>query len=190
MFSKTAFIAASLAAVSFAAPACQAQPVDNPYQKFTLVAINSGTDVQYADVSAGLGKLWLKRTPQGAVCDKPSERAFLDIVDGAGFLYSRPVPQGQQLWVDRSGMGQGNLGFTTGGQAIPRNGERTGFGISGGHFQFDGKDFIACPSVNGTYGLYVDVGIENPAGNKDCLPVALRVTNETDPIACYYTESS
>ena len=54
--------------------------------------------------------------------------------------------------VDRSGMGMGNIGFSTGAEPLPRNAETKGWAVdAGGNLNFDGIGFLACPSFKGSY---------------------------------------
>lgn len=86
--------------------------------------------------------------------------------------------------------GQGKIGYTTGAQPPPRNSERQGWAIdSQNHLQFQGKDLIACPnSIDGAWSIWADAGVANPAGNTDCVGIAARVEDVTNPNSCVYTQ--
>lgn len=102
------------------------------------------------------------------------------------FLLSQPP---QQLYVDRSGMGQGVTGYTTGAQPAPKNGERKGFSISEkGYLVFDGMSPKACPSFDGAYSLWF-TDLEKPAYQDGCLGVALRAIKADEPNSCTYSSN-
>ena len=85
--------------------------------------------------------------------------------------------------------GQGKIGYTTGAQPGPRNGERTGWSIKNGHLQFAGNNLIACPnSIDGAWSIWAPAGIANPAGNENCVGIAARVEEVSNPNGCLYTE--
>ncbi|KAF3353832.1 hypothetical protein VdG1_04561 [Verticillium dahliae VDG1] len=108
--------------------------------------------------------------------------------DGGLYLYSTSATP-QQLYADRSGMGQGNLGYTTGAQPPPRNGERTGWVLDEvGDLTLNGAGFIACPnSIDGAWSLWVSAGVNQPGGNEGCLSISARATEVKNPDSCVYT---
>lgn len=58
-----------------------------------------------------------------------------------------------------------------------------------GHLQFSGHDLIACPnSIDGAWSIWASAGIDNPAGNQDCISIAARVMETSNPNGCKYTE--
>jgi hypothetical protein len=176
---------------SAAPPAYTSTPStpDGGPQKFGLIAIRSGSPIQNTGITASKGSLFVGGT-QDAQCDSESNFATFYLADGAAYLYAASATP-QQLWVDRSGMGQGVTGYTTGAQPAPRNAERTGFSISDrGYLVFDGMSPLACPGANGQgYSLWFTTA-ENPGGNTGCLGVALRTVDDDTPVSCRYSESS
>ncbi|KAL3476713.1 hypothetical protein BJX99DRAFT_258262 [Aspergillus californicus] len=174
-------------ATSTAAPSSSSTPSAN-LDTFSVVAIRSGDAVQYSGFNAALGSLFAGLPSQNATCDGTDDGfATFYIKNGALFLYG---PESQEFYVDRSGMGQGNIGYTTGDASSgPRNGERTGWVINEqNHLQFDGSDPIACPnSIDGAYSIWASAGIANPAGNKDCVGIAARVEKSSDATSCTYS---
>lgn len=86
--------------------------------------------------------------------------------------------------------GQGKLGYTTGAEPGPRNGERQGFEVDEhGNLSFNGAGFIACPnSIDGAHSVWVNAGVTNPAGNKDCVGVSARTVENEDPVGCLYSQ--
>ena len=86
--------------------------------------------------------------------------------------------------------GQGKLGFTTGAQPTPRNAERDGFELDAfDDLTFNGAGFLACPnSIDGAYSVWVSAGVNNPAGNSDCVGISARAMEVDEPNSCRYTE--
>ncbi|KAL4925244.1 cell wall protein PhiA [Aspergillus undulatus] len=187
-------LAASLAAGAAAQPTSSfsAEPsstsAPSTPETFGVVAIHSGNAVQYSGFNAALGSLFAGLPNQNASCEgSDSGSATFYVKDEALYLYG---PGSQQFYVDRSGMGQGNIGYTTGDASSgPRNGERTGWAINeNNHLQFAGNDFIACPnSIDGAYSIWAPSGIDNPAGNSNCVGIAARVVKTDSPVSCTYS---
>ncbi|OJJ82232.1 cell wall protein PhiA [Aspergillus glaucus CBS 516.65] len=180
---KNLILAASAAATVSAAPA-EGKP-------FGVLAIHSGSGVQNSGFNAAKGSLFAGLTSQNASCARPEDgqTATFYIKDSALFLYDQSATP-QEFYVDRSGMGQGKIGYTTGAQQPPKNAEQKGWSISEQNYlQFDGSSPIACPnSIDGAYSIWASTGVNNPAGNKDCVGIAARVLESTNPNACKYTE--
>ncbi|KAI1419993.1 hypothetical protein F5Y12DRAFT_775061 [Xylaria sp. FL1777] len=167
-----------------------------PNDPFGLMALRSASPIHFAQFDAALSSIFLNLPSQNATCDdgtKPvagDSATFTLSEDGGLYLYSTDAPF-QQLFVDRSGMGQGKLGYTTGAQPIPHYGERTTFAIDeNGYLSFNGAGFIACPnSIDGAWSVWVDAGVSNPGGNSDCLGLsALAVKAVGAPNSCSYTQ--
>ncbi|EGY21456.1 hypothetical protein VD0002_g2909 [Verticillium dahliae] len=161
--------------------------------KFNLLALRSASPVHFADVSAAQGSLFLNLPSQNATCDgscgnSSGSATFYLNDDGGLYLYSTSATP-QQLYADRSGMGQGNLGYTTGAQPPPRNGERTGWVLDEvGDLTLNGAGFIACPnSIDGAWSLWVSAGVNQPGGNEGCLSISARATEVKNPDSCVYT---
>ncbi|OJD32339.1 cell wall protein [Diplodia corticola] len=176
MFTKTAVAFLAAAGAASAAPAAT-----NKY--FGGLAIHSGSDIQNAGVSASKNSLWLNHA-QDASCDKQgTDFATFYIQDGAAYLYSTSATP-QQLYVDRSGMGRGNIGYTTGAQPTPKNSERTGFAVSeSGYLTFDGSDaFYACPSTDGSYGIW------QQQFSEDCVSFGFSAQYTDSPVGCSYSQ--
>ncbi|KAL4863358.1 hypothetical protein BDV12DRAFT_177639 [Aspergillus spectabilis] len=180
-------VAASLALTATAQPTGSCAP--STPDTFGLVAISSGDAVQYAGFNAALRSIFAGLPSQNATCDGSDDGfASFYIKDKALYLYG-PSDASQQIFVDRSGMGQGKIGYTVGDESGPRNGERTGWAINTqNHLQFDGSDLIACPnSIDGAYSIWASAGVANPAGNQDCVGIAARVEKDTTPVPCTYS---
>lgn len=184
---STATLFSVLTALAAAAPAPQLPEVNDP-DYFGLLAIRSGNSVHLSSFNAAKSSIFAGLTGQNATCDTESTSATFYIQDEGLFLYAASATP-QQLFVDRSGMGQGKLGYTTGAQPAPTNSERTGFAITNGSLTFDGAGFIACPnSIAGSHSIWVSAGIENPAGNQNCTTIGATVIEATTPVSCIYTE--
>ncbi|KAL5356159.1 hypothetical protein BJX96DRAFT_142386 [Aspergillus floccosus] len=183
---KNFLLATSAVASAAALPA--AESTSSEY--FGVVAIHSTSAVQYAPFNAALSSIFAGLPNQNASCARPKEQtATFYIQDGALYLYDKSATP-QEIYVDRSGMGQGKIGYTTGAQPTPRNAERKGWAIdANNHLQFDGSDLIACPnSIDGAWSIWANAGVSNPGWNKDCVSIAARVEKTSNPNGCLYTQ--
>ncbi|GJC81691.1 cell wall protein phiA [Colletotrichum liriopes] len=158
---------------------------------FQLMALRSASPVHFSRFQAAKSSVFLQLPSQNATCDDreaDDAATFYLSEDGGLYLYAASATP-QQLYADRSGMGQGKLGYTTGAQPAPRNGERTGFTIDQyGDLTLEGAGFLACPnSIEGSWSVWVSSGIANPAGNTDCLGVSVRAVEVAEPNSCTYT---
>ncbi|KAJ5769653.1 hypothetical protein N7520_004212 [Penicillium odoratum] len=178
---KNVVFAASLAATATALPSTQSGT-------FGVVAIHSGSLVQYSAFNAAKSSIFAGLPSQNASCANAGEKdATFYLNDGALYLYDQSATP-QEIYVDRSGMGQGKIGYTTGAQPAPKNSERRGWATKNGHLQFAGNDLIACPnSIDGAWSIWVSAGVANPAGNSDCVGIAARVES-TSSKGCVYTQ--
>ncbi|KAL3419059.1 cell wall protein [Phlyctema vagabunda] len=184
-----ATILATLTALAAAAPAPTPQlPVAEDPAYFGLIAIRSGSGVQNAGFSAANSSIFAALPNQGASCDVQGQNFATFYLEGTAlYLYAASATP-QQLYVDRSGMGQGKLGYTTGAQPTPRNAERDGFALVDGSLVFDNAGLIACPnSIDGAWSIWVSAGNDNPAGNSDCVGIGARAIETEEPVGCYYT---
>ncbi|KAI0543213.1 hypothetical protein GGR58DRAFT_451135 [Xylaria digitata] len=167
-----------------------------PGEPFGLMALRSASPIHFAQFDAAQSSIFLNLPAQNATCDdgtKPTEADYATFtVTEAGELYLfRRSATPQQLFVDRSGMGQGKLGYTTGAQPAPRNGERTAFSLDENNsLSFNGAGFLACPnSIDGAWSVWVDAGVANPGGNSDCLGLNARAVKIVDAAnSCLYTQ--
>ncbi|KAF9877087.1 cell wall protein PhiA [Colletotrichum karsti] len=159
--------------------------------KFQLMALRSASEVHFSTFQAAKSSIFLQLPSQEATCDQRNgtdAATFYLSQDGGLYLYAASATP-QQLYADRSGMGQGKLGYTTGAQPAPRNGERTGWTVdSYGDLTLDGAGFLACPnSIEGAWSVWVSSGVSNPAGNTDCLGISVRAVAVSAPNSCSYT---
>ncbi|KAI1270865.1 hypothetical protein F5Y07DRAFT_384914 [Xylaria sp. FL0933] len=163
-----------------------------PNEPFGLMALRSASPIHFARFGAALSSIFLNLPSQNATCADPAAADYATFTlseDGGLYLFSTSGPR-QQLFVDRSGMGQGKLGYTTGDQPGPHYGERTTFAVDEtNHLSFNGAGFIACPnSIDGAWSVWVDSGFPNPGGNSDCLGLSALAVKITDsPNSCSYT---
>lgn len=104
----TSLFLATLGAVSASAlPSGQSSPCNaaSPGNTFGLVAIRSGSPVQYAGFNAALSSLFAGLPSQNASCDcTDTGYATFYLNNGGLFLYAESATP-QQFFVDRSGMG-------------------------------------------------------------------------------------
>jgi hypothetical protein len=95
---KNLALAAGVSAVASASPAAQSKT-------FGVVAIHSGSGVQYSAFNAAKSSIFAGLPKQGASCARPKEQqATFYINDGALYLYDKSATP-QEIYVDRSGMG-------------------------------------------------------------------------------------
>ncbi|CAG8900750.1 unnamed protein product [Penicillium egyptiacum] len=179
---KNLAIAASVSAVASAAP--------SQSKTFGVIAIHSGSGVHNSAFNAAQSSIFAGLPNQGASCARPEEQQATFYIDnGALYLYDQSATP-QEIYVDRSGMGQGKIGYTTGAQPTPKNSEREGWTVKGGHLQFGGNDLIACPSsIDSAWSIWASAGVANPGGNTDCVGIAARVQETSNPNGCLYTQS-
>ncbi|KAF2757556.1 hypothetical protein EJ05DRAFT_501087 [Pseudovirgaria hyperparasitica] len=181
----------ALAAFTSVAAALPAPQIETPCtnEPFGAVAIHSGSDAHLQSATAWKGNL-LVGGQQDATCESPSAYATFVIQDDTtAYLYADTLTQ--QLYVDRSGMGQGKSGYTNEGQSLPRNGEVKGWSISeDGYLVFDGMSPKACPTevIGGSFSLWFS-NADEPGFNKNCTGVALRAVKADSPVSCIYSSS-
>ncbi|RSL51333.1 hypothetical protein CEP53_008466 [Fusarium sp. AF-6] len=180
---------ASLIGLAAPAPA-DTKIVSNP--SFQVISLRSASDIHFSKVTAANSSLFLGLADQGASCDrgeKPDAATFY-LKNGELYLYKTDNPP-QQIYADRSGMGQGRLGYITGAQSPPRNAELTGWEIDGdGNLTLEGASLRACVGANDAWVVWVSVGSANPNGYDECLGFTARTGNIEDPVSCLYTQQS
>ncbi|KAI1658571.1 cell wall protein PhiA [Daldinia decipiens] len=191
MFFKNLALAAPLfAGASTALPQAAPGAKLSPDAKFSLMALRSGSEVHFASFEAAKGSVFVKLPSQNASCDAgAADHATFYLQDGGLYLYAASATP-QQLYADRSGMGQGKLGYTTGAQPAPSNGERTSFALDENNdLTVNGAGFLACPnSIDGAWSVWVSTGVEKPAGNQGCLGISARAVEAANPNGCLYTQ--
>ncbi|KAH8724541.1 hypothetical protein GQ44DRAFT_617694 [Phaeosphaeriaceae sp. PMI808] len=188
---STATILAASAALVSASPIAQTDAPSTP-TVFRLMALRSGSEIHFRSVQALESRYVIGAPAQGASCGpEPKEWASFGLTpEGDLYLYSPNPPL--QAYVDRSGMGQGFLGYTTGVQPIGHNQRRGPFKIDENDnlVYMSGNDsvgFQACPGgVGGGWTIWM-AGEINPGGHKDCLGFTARVQWEANATKCSYT---
>ncbi|EFQ29671.1 cell wall protein PhiA [Colletotrichum graminicola] len=164
-----------------------------PFFKLQVLAITTPIHLQH--FQADLSSIFVGLPQQNATCnntpDQPTEQEAtfaLGPEDNGLYLYGASATP-QELYADRSGMGQGKLGYTTGAQPAPINAERTGWVVDeAGNLSLDGAGFIACPnSIDGSWSVWVNAGVANPAGNTDCVGISARAVAIPTPVGCSYS---
>ncbi|GKU11105.1 cell wall protein [Fusarium langsethiae] len=158
---------------------------------YNAVAVSSNKNINNSALQASKGNFALKLKNQGATCDRGlTENQVTFSLNKDGELNLFTFQNSQVAYVDRSGMGQGKLGYTTiadKGLVIPKNAETKGWKIAAnGDLTFAGKGLIACP-YDDSYSLWVDAGVKNPAGNSNCQAVTIRAKKDDKPVACVYS---
>ncbi|CAJ2509785.1 Uu.00g056850.m01.CDS01 [Anthostomella pinea] len=161
-------------------------------QTFGVLSIRSGTDLQYAGWAAAHTGIFDLLPDQCASCKDGSNNyntATFQLVDGVLNLYSTDQSR-QQLFVDRSGMGQGKIGYTTGDDSGPRNGERKGWAVTDGELTFVGSGFLACPGYEGgAWEIWLAGVSDHPGFNYNCTGIGAHVVETSKPVSCLYTHS-
>ncbi|ORY68232.1 cell wall protein PhiA [Pseudomassariella vexata] len=186
---KTLFAAAAAAATVTAQNTTTGSNSTTP-AAFGVLSIRSGSELQYAAWQAANNGIFNLLPEQNASCDDAAgnyNSATFRIVDGELYLYSTENPP-QYFYVDRSGMGQGKIGFTTGAEPAPKNAERAGWAVTASsQLQFDGAGFLACPGYESdAYEIWLAGISDHPGYNYNCTGVATRVVAMTAPVSCLY----
>jgi len=132
--------------------------------------------------------LFLDLSHPNATCNGESDGyATFNLVNEELVLYSCEGEK-QKIFVDRSGMGQGVLGYVI-GDSLPRYGELEGWRIDEDqNLLFKDSGLIACPgSIDDSWSIWLNVGIIEPGGSKGCLGFTARTLENTRPVSCRYT---
>jgi hypothetical protein len=190
-FTNSALLASTAAFIS-ASPIAQPDTKPSGNDVFKLMAIRSGSDFQYSSIQAVSGGLRINYPKQNSSCTEPDVNyASFSLSQDTGDLYLYSDYPGHHAYVDRSGMGQGLLRFSTGVQPIGKNQERGPFKIdNNSNLVFAASNgvvgFQACPNaLGGGYSVWL-AGETNPGGNSDCLGFNARALKEETPVKCLY----
>jgi hypothetical protein len=196
---------ASMAALSSALPADTPFPRPSGNDVFRLMSIRSGSPIQYGNVQAKDGGLVINAPDQNnKTCAVNGDRdtvvnginyaSFSIAEDNSVYLYTFNPPL--RLYVDRSGMGQGVVRYTTGVQPIGPNQERGPFKIDdSGNLVFAAggvngdQGFQACPgAADGSYEIWL-AGVSNPAGLQGCEGFIMKALKEDETKKCLYSSA-
>lgn len=156
------------------------------------MALRSASPIHFLSVVATQSGLQLGKK-QDAICDKQSDYAtfLLDNSTQRLFLYDGLESSYQQLYTDRSGMGQGVVRYTqTSGQTLnPNRIETTGWLIPSDSpdLQFKDDGFLACPIGDDSWSVWLNTEVSNPGGNTGCLGFSARAVEIAEPVACVYS---
>ncbi|KAG9188913.1 hypothetical protein G6011_07618 [Alternaria panax] len=205
-YTTTAIAVATIALAS--AKDCNLPPISEaavPGDVFKLVALPKvANEIECAPFQAKNGGLVIGADVQGANCTSQTSRDYASFVlNGQGllFLYTGNTPDNfetQQIYVDRSGMGQGSIQYTTGlDTTIGPNQEYGPFKITTetSDLVFEKSNgavsaFQACPPAAGDelsgWTVWL-AGNPKPAGNEGCVGLNARAVKETKPEACEYS---
>jgi hypothetical protein len=199
--------AASMAAICSALPQASSPfPRPEAGDAFRLMSLRTGTAIQYGNVQAREGSLVINSPDQNnKTCAINGDREnttnginyatfSLDEENGSVYLYTFNPPL--QLYVDRSGMGNGNVQYTTGVQPIGKNQERGPFKINDdGDLVFAAGGltgdvgFQACPgAVGGGWKIWLN-GVDKPAGSEGCTPFTMKALKESETMKCLYSSA-
>ncbi|KAL6870183.1 hypothetical protein ACO1O0_001521 [Amphichorda felina] len=162
---------------------------------FNLMSLRSASPIHFGSFSAALGSIFLNMPAdqQGATCEGDGHGvAYFYIQDTGLYLYDGRTTKPQQIYVDRSGMGQGKVGYLSDDEQPPRYGELEGWGtVKRGDFDylnFQGSELIACPgSLHNSWSVWLNVNITNPGGNDGCLGMSSMVQLNEKPVSCQYS---
>jgi hypothetical protein len=189
----TATALTSTLALAAAAPTASNSTTPLATDKFRLMAIRSGSEIHYANIQAVKGGLRLNYPKQPANCPDPDVNwATFSLSQDTGALSLFEGNPGHTAYVDRSGMGQGVIGFTTGVQPLQKNAERGPFEVKeDGEFVFAPENsgevgFQACPLGEGEGWSIWLAGVEKPAQQEGCLGFKARAMKEDNPQKCGY----
>ncbi|GAB0133557.1 hypothetical protein EsDP_00001964 [Epichloe bromicola] len=173
----------------FMACSALAVPATNPvrHKAFDVMASHPHSPIHEAALGAAKKGLFLNLPKQKATCNGENNRATLYLEGSKLFLYSDD-DKPQLIFVDRSGMGRGIIGYVDAGQSFPRNSEVDGWSInSKGALVFDGSDLQACPnSIDGAWSVWMS-GVQKPGGIEGCLGFNALVVPNEKPVSCQYS---
>ncbi|KAL7939343.1 hypothetical protein V8C35DRAFT_286384 [Trichoderma chlorosporum] len=159
------------------------------FRIFDVMALHSASPIHFAQLSAARSGLFLSLPQQNATCKGPSSGlATFYIANEELVLYSCEGEK-QHVFVDRSGMGQGIVGYITGSQPLPHYGELRGWRVDKDeNLFFKDAGLIACPnSIDGSWRVWLGLGFLEPGGSKGCLGMSARTLDNKKPVSCHYT---
>ncbi|KAH7050203.1 hypothetical protein B0J12DRAFT_600315 [Macrophomina phaseolina] len=167
-----------------AATAATAAPTTSKRQYFSGVATQPGSPIDNARISASNSSLWLHHAQDAFRGQEGQDLATFYLDGDAAYLYCASAPP-EQLFVDLSGMGHGQVGYTFGAPSpAPRNSQRNGFAVDAdGRLTFDRTRWWACPTGlgDGSYGIWLNKGSDK------CVGFVFRVEYTEAPVGCLYS---
>ncbi|KAF1956504.1 hypothetical protein CC80DRAFT_492060 [Byssothecium circinans] len=180
----SAFIASAAALTASALP--QTTPIAAD-AKFGLITIRSGSTIHNQAIQAARSSLIVGAQSQNATCDVDHNFATFYISNEELKLYT-PEGHPQTIFVDRSGMGMGKIGYVTGEEGLGRNWETKGWALTERNtLEFKGTGIQACPrSIDSAWSIWL-AGVKEPGHNQNCTSVLAAAIATDAPIACTYT---
>ncbi|PHH79041.1 hypothetical protein CDD80_5755 [Ophiocordyceps camponoti-rufipedis] len=195
---KLSVVVATAIAAFGSAEAQSDQAKSTSSKPFQLMSLRSASDIHFGQISASESNIFINRPDQNAVCKgQDPKSAIFYMKDSQLFLYTGADAPIQRLFVDRSGMGQGKMGFLTGNGPLPPRFEVTGWNLrnigkdasSGQALYFNGQSLIACPGAKGKgWTVWVATDNQHPGGNQGCLGFTARVIETANPVECQYRQ--
>ncbi|KAL7807081.1 hypothetical protein V8C26DRAFT_415327 [Trichoderma gracile] len=179
-----------LSLVSLLLSSTTAAPSPPKPKTFDVMALRSASPIHFAQVSAVKSGLFLNLPAQNATCKgEGSGHATFFVENEELVLYSCEGVK-QKVFVDRSGMGQGIVGYITGDAPLPRYGELKGWKVDASqNLWFKDTALIACPnSIDGSWRIWLGLGLQTPGGNQGCLGFTARTLPNAKPVSCRYTQ--
>jgi hypothetical protein len=128
-------------------------------------------------------------TKQQLYADRSGMGTFAPFISPSPCFRSLSCLTRQALIMFSHIIGQGKFGYTTGTEPPPRNAEQTGWVLDeANNLSLNGTGLIACPnSIDGAWSVWVYAGIDQPAGNSDCVGFSARAVQIDEPNSCLYT---
>jgi hypothetical protein len=179
-------IALALIAAATASALPQTTPITDG-TKFGAIIVQSGSTVDNSPVQSAQRSLFANLPAQNADCAAPTNSATFYIQNEELLLWTG-INGPQKIFVDRSGMGMGKIGYVTGVEPIGSKWETKGWAVDANNeLKFKGTGLQACPrSMDGGRSLWLQ-GVAKPGHNEDCHPVKVVANAIPNPIECVYT---
>jgi hypothetical protein len=181
----------SIIATIMAAAGASAAPSPKPPATFSIMSLRSASPLHFGQVSAAQSNIFIHLPEQNATCKgdyDATQATFYISNDKELFLYTPKGQPAQKVYVDRSGMGQGNVGYATGNEVLPRYAETKGWINDGSYLSFNGSGLLACPnSIDGAWSVWVSVLVDKPGNQEGCLGFNPRILPVDKPTECTYT---
>ncbi|KAF4589764.1 cell wall protein PhiA [Ophiocordyceps camponoti-floridani] len=193
---KLSTVVATAMAVIGSAEAQSDQAKSTSSKPFQLMSLRSASDIHFGQISASESNIFINLPDQKAVCKgQDPKSAIFYMKDSQLLLYTGADAPVQRIFVDRSGTGQGKMGYLTGNGKVQPPFEVTGWNLrnigkdqsSGQALYFNDKSLIACPGDAGKgWTVWVATDNQHPGGNQGCLGFTARVIETANPVACQY----
>ncbi|CAA9962066.1 hypothetical protein PTMSG1_05443 [Pyrenophora teres f. maculata] len=193
-FTTTAIAATAATMVSALPQATQFEKI-SPGDTFHVMSLRTGTPIQFGNMQASNSRLYINAPQQNETsCDSEHNYATFQLgKDGALNLFT--AAPFQAVYVDRSGMAGGAIGFTTGASPAPKYAQFDGWSINAdSHLVYTTDDnfktelnFQACPcAFGGGYAVWLG-GSFNPGGQTDCIPFSGLAVKKEETVRCQYS---